>query len=413
MRILIVNDHLDPDHLSVARLSRQQASFLAGEGHAVALLGTVRQRDQAGERIVERKLEVRLATSYPHRFRSFVGLYNPAVLSKFSRFVQRFQPEVVHFHNVHTFVSFAALGIARRHGAKVWLTAPDVMLFWEQKLACYDRTTTQREALTIDLRRNWQQNLRAQRFRYFPLRNRWVHAMVERNVQQVIAVSDRLQEALRQNGFNSVVTLRNGLAETAMDVEDSKIRAFRERYKLKGKRVILFGGRLSKLKGTESILQSLTQLNRPDVRLLMIGSGSSGYERALEEQIERLNIGAQVVRTGWLVGDEMRCAYALSDLCVNPSLCFETLSMFNLESSLAGKPVVSTFFGGASETIINEETGLLVNPYNVDNLLSCLVRLLDDQNLARDLGQRGRQHVLQHFNARRQMERLLELYHSA
>lgn len=50
MRILIVNDSLEPRTLSVVRLCRELARFLAREGNEVALLGTVRRRSEAGER---------------------------------------------------------------------------------------------------------------------------------------------------------------------------------------------------------------------------------------------------------------------------------------------------------------------------------------------------------------------------
>ena len=412
MRVLIVNDDLEHRFLSVPRLARQLALFLAAAGDEVALLGTVRRRTDAGEARADGLLTIRVASCYALRFRSWIGLFNPQVLPAFARFARRFQPDVVHFHNVHTHVSFHALRIARRLGARVLLTAHDVMLFWGGKLDCYDAATTRAdlEDGRISYRRGWRDAARAERLRWFPPRQRLIRGLVNRSAHQVIAVSDRLREALADNGFTSPVTVHNGLDAAEMDAGDVAVENFRRKYRLSGRQVLLAGGRLSQLKGLQALLQAVARLRRQRLRLLIIGGGTEGFTKAFHRRIGELGLAQVVALTGWLEGDELACAYRSADICVNPSLCFETLSMFNLEAAAAGKPVVSTFFGGASETVVHGETGLLVNPYDIDALTGALAALLGEPSRARALGERGRRHVREHFDATTQMNKVRALY---
>ncbi len=412
MRVLIVNDGLEHRFLSVPRLAWQLARFLAAAGDEVALLGTVRRPADAGEAREDGVLTVRLASSYPLRFRSWVGLFNPQILPGFARFARRFRPDVVHVHNVHTYVSFHALQIARRLDARVLLTAHDVMLFWGGKLDCYDAATSREDLETgrISYRRGWRDAARAERLRWFPPRQRLIRGLVNRHAHRVIAVSHRLREALTQNGFTSVFTLHNGVEATDMAVADEKTEGFRRRFGLSCRRVLLAGGRLSRLKGLFRLLEAVARLEHEGLRLIIIGGGSEGFEAALRRRVDELGLTPTVILTGWLEGDDLACAYRCAEICVNPSLCFETLSMFNLEAALASKPVISTFFGGASETVADGETGLLVNPYDAGALAGALAALLDDPGRARAMGERGRRHIRERFDAATQMAKVRELY---
>lgn len=54
--------------------------------------------------------------------------------------------------------------------------------------------------------------------------------------------------------------------------------------------------------------------------------------------------------------------------------------------------------GGTADAVIDGETGLLVNPYSVGEIAAAIVHLLTDRDLARRLGQNGRQRVEQELS---------------
>lgn len=411
MRILVVNDELNHQTLSVPRLAHQLARQLVARGHEVTLVGTVRDRRDEGDPCVDGLRTITIYSNYRPRFRAWRGLYNPQTVPAFRHLVARIRPDVVHFHNVHTHLSFACLRVARRSGARVLLTAHDVMLFWDGKLACFDESTTQDDVArgAIDYRYRWWRAARRQRLRYLPFRNAIVRRRVAADVDRLISVSDALGRALAANGFPRSTTIHNGTSPDSRTDPDDLDR-FKRRLGLDGHQVVLSGGRLSYLKGMDHLLHAIARLACERVKLLIIGRGSAAYEQHLRALANQLGIGAQVVFAGWIDTAALATAFASSDVCVNPSLCFETLSMFNLEAMMAGKPVVSTFFGGASETIVDGESGLFANPYDVAAMTDRIGTLLRSDALARAMGARGRARALAEFDSATQTAKVCELY---
>jgi glycosyltransferase involved in cell wall biosynthesis len=81
-----------------------------------------------------------------------------------------------------------------------------------------------------------------------------------------------------------------------------------------------------------------------------------------------------------------------------------------LEYSAASKPVVATRVGGASEAIVENETGLLVESDDHQHLAECLIRLLEKPEIAEEFGRKGRQRVIENFSLNSQLEKTLRIY---
>jgi len=75
-----------------------------------------------------------------------------------------------------------------------------------------------------------------------------------------------------------------------------------------------------------------------------------------------------------------------------------------------GLPVVATDVAGCREAVVAGETGFLVPPRNVDELVGAIQKLVEDPALRRRMGQAGRARVVQHFAVERVVEQYLELY---
>ena len=84
----------------------------------------------------------------------------------------------------------------------------------------------------------------------------------------------------------------------------------------------------------------------------------------------------------------------------------EGFGIVYLEANACATPVLGGRSGGVEDAIADGESGLLVDPTNVAELGAALVRLLRDEPLRRDLGQRGRRRVLEEFDRRKQARRL-------
>ena len=109
-----------------------------------------------------------------------------------------------------------------------------------------------------------------------------------------------------------------------------------------------------------------------------------------------------------------RCAkvaelLSISDVCVLSSES-EGFSNSILEYMAAAKPVVATAVGGASEAIIENETGFLVAVNDDQTMANRLTELLENPEKAKAMGIKGKKIVEEKFSLTAQIEKTLTLY---
>ena len=140
--------------------------------------------------------------------------------------------------------------------------------------------------------------------------------------------------------------------------------------------VIMLPGRVTRWKGHELLLDALTQLSDIDLHCLMVGSfeGKESYKAKLEARINQLGLTARVHIVG--ASRDMPAAYKLSDVVAAPSLDPEPFGRVMIEAQAMGRPVVAANHGGATETVIDGQTGFLFGPGNPDALAEGIRRAL-------------------------------------
>jgi len=116
-----------------------------------------------------------------------------------------------------------------------------------------------------------------------------------------------------------------------------------------------------------------------------------------------------VLITGPLYGEDKLEAYVDADIYVLPSR-YETFPMGLLEAYACGKPVIASKIGGLKNLVINEVTGLLFEPGNVEQLANSMLLLLNDQNKAEKIGLRGKRFVKENFTIEKAVDKLESLY---
>lgn len=87
----------------------------------------------------------------------------------------------------------------------------------------------------------------------------------------------------------------------------------------------------------------------------------------------------------------------------------EGFGLVYLEAAACGKPVVASAVGGAADAVVPDETGLIVNPHEPQSIAAALCQLLREPQLAKRLGEAGRQRVLREFTWDRTVEQLMAL----
>lgn len=414
MNILVLSDHFPPDTSGgAAQIALIQCRALQRLGHDVQVLSVRTDRTATTDVEVEGVPVHRLHIRYPLRWRAYLSLNNPVAVRAVRGFLAARSFDIVHAHNIHTYLTYHSLRLARRRGLPVVLTAHDVMTAAYQKFDSYIDPDWRDCPEAVDYRVTPWSQIKLQRFRYFPLRNAIIRRYVGRYVDAVVSPSDELIKFLHVNHVvaGRMVTIHNGIDSSRFTARTNQMAAFRRAQNLKGRQLILFAGRVNGPKGGAQILAALPRIvERVPQAGLLILAPPGGYGEWMLDRAAEMGVREHIHFAGWLGGDDLAAAYSAADVCAIPSVCFDNFPTVALEAGAAGLPVVATCFGGAKEIVMDGETGYILNPYNTDLLAERIVRLLSDERLRRRMGEAARQRVRQHFDWLNQAARLVELY---
>jgi glycosyltransferase involved in cell wall biosynthesis len=161
--------------------------------------------------------------------------------------------------------------------------------------------------------------------------------------------------------------------------------------------------------GPDVLLEAFAQVRNavPDARLRMAGCGD--MEPSLKKRAGELGIASHVEWVGLVDYARVPGLFARMSVSAMPST-HEALGMAALESQAMKVPVVASQIGGLPETVLHEETGILVPPRDLEALAEGIVRILSDRQWRRELGERGRQYVEQHFDWSDTLDRMVGIY---
>lgn len=393
MKIVFLSDDFPPRSFGGAGISTfELAVGFQRSGHEVIVITTCRSAIDAGEAGYQGLRVFAIHSDYYSRWRFYLSLYNPAVVRQVAQLLRQLKPDVVHANNLHFYLSYHCLKLAKRYAKVVIFTARDVMTFNFGKLQ------TKRYLEKFDVRTAWQDHWRQAGKRWNPLRNFFIRRYLA-SVDKIFAVSQALAAALEQNGLGRAEVIHTGLDHRFWTAKKDDVDEFRGRYGLRGRKVIFFGGRLSASKGGRQALQvlALAAAKIPDLCLFVAGQ-LDAFGESLKRQAEKLGLADQLIFTGWVEREELKVALAVSDLVLVPSICFDAFPRIVLEGMVMGKPVVGTCYGGTPEIIVDGVTGYVVNPLNVKDVAEKVIDLLQNPQKAEQFGQAGCERIKTDFN---------------
>lgn len=169
---------------------------------------------------------------------------------------------------------------------------------------------------------------------------------------------------------------------------------------------ILYPGRFSPIKRQHLIVEAMK--SAPDTaKLVLIGSHNDDYGKTVIKTIAKLGLGDRIKVLGPVTEEEKISLYA-GCLGVYNGVYDEDYGYVTLEAFLSMKPVIThTDSGGPLEFVKNQENGFIIEP-EPGLIGECIERLMNNRNLAREMGSRGRQTIEhEHINWDDVIERLL------
>ena len=228
---------------------------------------------------------------------------------------------------------------------------------------------------------------------------------------KVVALYNKLSEDLRRVGVPSrkICVIPNGVdSDRFQNVDQAYVRIIKKRLSIRDEeKVILFVGRLSKVKRVELVIRLTRSLIQEGYSIKTVIVGDGPYRKSYERLIEPSN--NKIIFTGWISPVLIPVYYALADVVVLPSLS-EGLPNVLLEASAAGKPIVATNVGGVSDIVLHGKTGFLVNRMDFDSFCEFTQLILNDPNLQEELGHNAITYVKKKFNWQTIIKKYQHLY---
>jgi glycosyltransferase involved in cell wall biosynthesis len=132
----------------------------------------------------------------------------------------------------------------------------------------------------------------------------------------------------------------------------------------------------------------------PQTRLLMAGSGE--LHSRLEELTGQLGLARNISFLGAIEHHRVPELLRNVDIFAMPSTR-EEFGVAAVEAQAMEIPVVATWIGGVPEVVLDGETGILVEPGDSEQLAQAILTLIENPALRRQMGKRGRRHVLANY----------------
>ena len=212
--------------------------------------------------------------------------------------------------------------------------------------------------------------------------------------------------------------IHNGVDEEKYNAARFSVRqvqAFREKIGIGLSPMIFFIGRLTWVKGADTLVLAMSQIVKeiPDARLVILGSGE--MEQMLNQMVHDLHLEKNILLHFGIVSEEERLLYyAAADVCVFPSK-YEPFGIVCTEAMSMGKPVVVGARGtsGFREQVIPRGDGICgyhINPYDPLDIAHYVIDILKHPDLAATMGRNGRSRVEEQFTWDIASDKTLRVY---
>jgi len=165
-------------------------------------------------------------------------------------------------------------------------------------------------------------------------------------------------------------------------------------------KILLSITRLVRRKGIDNAIMAFAEFLKKykDLKVLyLIGGVGPDYQR-LKNIVDELELQNKVIFLGFVSEDQKSKLYNLADVFIMPSReekdgDVEGFGIVFLEANACGKPVIAGNSGGVSDAVQDGITGLLVNPFDIQDIMSKIERLIFDESYAAQLGIQGRKRI--------------------
>jgi glycosyltransferase involved in cell wall biosynthesis len=240
----------------------------------------------------------------------------------------------------------------------------------------------------------------------------WAEQVAGACTTQFVSVADAMTEQYLAAGIGTpakYVTIYSGMKIDAF-LNAGRDEALRESLGIAPDDLVVGKiARLFRLKGHEFLFEAAPRIVAaiPNVKFLLVGDGV--LRKRFAQLADKMGVRNHFVFAGLVPPTEIPRYVASMDVLVHLSLR-EGLPRALPQALACGKPVVAFDVDGAREICLDGLTGFLLQAGDVNGLATAVIRLLQDEELAHRMGERGRELVRGRFSEEQMVQQLDELY---
>lgn len=327
-------------------------------------------------------------------------IYSTESRQKFSKALDRFQPDIIHLQNIHGHITPSIIFEAQKRKLPVVWTLHDYKMICPNTHFLIDATGEICEACgnghyyQAVLKRCKKGSLLAS-----------VMACMEAYAHRIMGLRNLPDYFLTPSAF-----LRNKLIERGFS-PDKVIHVplflpdemFNDGGHDGG--YLLFIAKLAPLKGIYPLLEACRQV--PEVRLKIAGR----VDDVIATQLPAL-LPPNAEYVGMKQRDELRQLLLGARAVVLPSLWYENQPFSITEAFAAGKPVIASDLGGMTELVKDGECGLLVPPGDVATLAGAMQWMNSHPSEAQEMGKKARIYASKVHSSGAHYKKLMGIYES-
>lgn len=326
-------------------------------------------------------------------------VWSPSSARGMARALERFQPDVVHCHNIYHQLSPSVLAPVRRAGVRC------VMTLHDYKLACPSYQMLDHGRLCDACVGHSKFQAARHRCKSDSLAASALLS-VESSLHRRLGAYNGVQVFISPSRFLADVMLRDGIPAERLAVVNHFVEMGQSAPSRSGRAGFVFAGRLAPEKGVDTLIRAAALMGGST----LVHIAGDGPER---RSLEALAAGVAPERVqfhGRLEKQELQALVGSCIASVVPSRWNENQPMTILESYALQVPAVVTGLGGMPELVEDGVEGLVVPPDEPAALAAALSGLAADPQRAVRMGALGRERLARQFAPDLHLRRLEAVY---
>jgi glycosyltransferase involved in cell wall biosynthesis len=215
-----------------------------------------------------------------------------------------------------------------------------------------------------------------------------------KNVDMLVSVSRFVANGVKRYFKRESVVIYNGIdckKFIRLDLVSTEVEKIK---KHNNQKILLTVGALEERKGIQKVIEALPVLKRQGINFRYIILGEGDYKYYLEKRIQELCLSENVVLLG--AHSDLLPYYNLADVFLLLSYG-EAFGLVLIEAMACELPVIVSQQPPFDE-IINDSCGIMVNENNPEEVSQAILKLLENDNLRKEMGKKAREYILKNFS---------------